>query len=141
MRELLAVICIMLVPGCAPAATNGAGGPGDDRIDLSVDRGQYRAGDTMMITLRNGSPDRIGYNLCPVALERRVNAEWQESPQRLAEVCTLELRILDPGGSDTYQHTVPRGLTPGEYRVRTAVEAPLGDAQIGIASQPFQITN
>jgi hypothetical protein len=136
---MLAIVCVLLQAGCAtPAPGNGAGA---SALVLSVDRGQYRAGDAMVLTLRNGLPHGVGYNLCGAGLERRVGGEWREVQQRLAEVCTMELRTLAPGASDTFRHTVPAGLSAGEYRVRSAVESPLGGSWVGVASAAFTITS
>jgi hypothetical protein len=131
----------LLAAACAlpsPVKMDGAAASANAAM-LSVDRARYRSGDALVLTLRNGLAHAIGYNLCGAALEQRVGTEWRESPHRLAEVCTMELRTLAPGASGTYRHTVPGGASPGEYRVRSAVESPLGGSWTTIHSGTFTI--
>jgi hypothetical protein len=89
------------------------------------------------LTLDNGTSDPIGYNLCTSTLQRHDGNSW--SPVRTDEVCTMELRILEPGRSATFDKTIPSGLSAGEYRYVTSVEDPLGGAQRTIASGSFGV--
>jgi hypothetical protein len=134
-------LLLVLFAGCALPAPPGPASASGNVVTLTVDRTQYRAGNTMVLTLRNGTAQNIGYNLCGAGLDRRVGTEWQQVQPGLAEVCTLELRTLAPGGSATYRHTVPSGLAPGEYRVRSAVESPLGASWVAVHSSVFAIAN
>lgn len=141
MKLRLAMASVVLLAGCTLAPpTNGAGGSAS-AVVLSVDRTQYRSGDTMVLTLRNGQAHAVGYNLCGAGVERRVGGEWREAEPGLAEVCTMELRTLAPGASATYRHTVPSGLEAGEYRVQSAVESPLGGSWFAVHSAAFTITS
>jgi hypothetical protein len=132
---LLSSTCF-LVAACAPHERgNGPGGA----LELGVEPLEVRAGEEVMLTLTNRSGDDVGYNLCPAVLDRREGDEWAERPERPAEVCTMELRVLAPDASSTYRHTVPARLPVGEYRFRVGVEAPLGEGRVEIASHPFQV--
>jgi hypothetical protein len=131
----------MLLAGCALPAPPATANVAANAVVLSLDRAQYRSGDTMVLTLRNGLAHTIGYNLCGAALERREGGEWRQVQPGLAEVCTLELRTLAPGAGATYRHTVPPGLAAGEYRVRSAVESPLGGSWVAVQSAPITITS
>lgn len=121
---------------CAPPEGSPEGG---EAVRLTVEPGEVRAGDEVTLTLVNGTEHHIGYNLCPAVLDRREGSDWVERPERPAEFCTMELRVLEPGGSTTYPHTVPAGLPAGEYRFRVGVEAPLGEGRLEIATPPFRI--
>jgi hypothetical protein len=128
---------LLLGSACAPPAAAPEGQTA--MVELNVDRSQQRAGGEIRLTLTNRSSDLIGYNLCVAALDRLEGEEWVEVPERPAEVCTMELRTLAPGGSDTFPHTLPRTLAPGVYRFRTGVESPLGESQVGLTSGRFEV--
>jgi hypothetical protein len=133
---LLVSLTCLLVAACAPQD------PGDDPggpLELSVEPLEVRAGEEVMLTLANRSSDDVGYNLCPAVLDRREGEEWVERPERPAEVCTMELRILAPDASSTYRHTVPARLPAGEYRFRVGVEMPLGEGRVEVSSHPVQV--
>jgi hypothetical protein len=51
----------------------------------------------------------------------------------------MELRILAPGASADFRHTIPAGVRGGEYRFRVGVEAPLGEDRVEVVSGPFRI--
>lgn len=131
----LAFFCVVL-GACAPHEP--ADGPGGV-AELRVSEDEVLAGGEVMLTLVNRSDRDLGYNLCPAALERRVAGEWVDEPLRPAEICTMELRLLSPGDSAHYRHTVPSALAAGEYRFRTGVEAPLGGGRVEIVSEAFQV--
>lgn len=133
---------LVLLAACAPMppadGADGANG-GTAVAELRVDRASYRPGDPIRVTLVNRSDDSIGYNLCVTALDRRNGATWNDASLPLAEACTMELRTLAPGATADFDHTLPTGITAGDYRVRTAVEAPLGGSRVGVASGAFRI--
>jgi hypothetical protein len=127
---------LLAAGGCSlpPAAGGDPAG-----AELRVDRDPIAPGARFTLSLTNRTPDQVGYNLCVAALDRRVGDDWQPSPHALAEVCTMELRLLEPGAAATFQHTMPAAAPAGEYRIRTAVEAPLGEAQVGVATSAFRV--
>jgi hypothetical protein len=132
---LLSGACFLL-GACAPHEPGD--GPGNG-LELRVEPLEVRAGDEVMLTLVNGSSHDVGYNLCPAALERQEGDDWTERPERPAEVCTMELRVLAPDASSTYRHTIPARLPAGEYRFRVGLEAPLGEGRVEVASHPFRV--
>ncbi|HSJ24724.1 MAG TPA: hypothetical protein VK929_08665 [Longimicrobiales bacterium] len=138
----LAVFFIAAVAGmvaCAPYPADGAGDGAFAELTVTPDR--LRAGDSLELTLTNRSEQQLGYNLCTSAIERRTAAgEWEVHPVPLAEVCTMELRVLDPGASDTFRHNLP-ALQPGTYRFRAGVEWPLGGDRVGVTSTTFDVVS
>jgi hypothetical protein len=128
---------LLLLACAAPDPSRGAGGTPE--VELRVDQAAASPGGEATITLVNHSASEIGYNLCPAVLDRRSGGEWSEEPLRPAEVCTMELRILAPGESAEYRHTIPPGIREGEYRFRVGVEAPLGGDRVEVASGAFRI--
>ena len=93
------------------------------------------SGQRVLLTLRNGSATPIGYNLCSSALQRASGAAWQAI--ETDEVCTMELRTLDPGGTATFEKTLPPDLPAGEYRYMTNIDA--DSKRIVVASNPFRV--
>lgn len=131
----LAAMCVVLV-ACGANARQDAE---DSFAHLAVEPTQSSAGGQVTLTLMNRSEQALGYNLCPVAIERLVGDAWEERSERPAEFCTMELRVLDPGASATYEHTVP-SLPPGTYRFRASVERPLGGEQAAVVSEQFEVS-
>jgi hypothetical protein len=89
------------------------------------------------LALDNGAPHQIGYNLCSSALQRRSGSTWE--PVGTGEICTMELRTLNPGFDATFEKTLPSGLAAGEYRYITNVESPLGTKQTGVVTDSFRV--
>jgi hypothetical protein len=133
----MATVLAVLLSGCASpdSAARPAG-----VAELGVTPAAAGPGDEVMLTLENRSEGELGYNLCPAVLERRENGEWEERPESPAEVCTMELRMLGPGNTSSFRHTLPTGLPAGTYRFRTTVEAPLGVDRVEVVSAPFEVT-
>lgn len=127
---------ILFLVGCAPG--NAPGEP-TGTAELRVDPESVEPGGEVLLTLVNRSDDPMGYNLCVAVLERREGGEWVEWPERPTEVCTMELRILDPEESGSFRHTLPGRVPAGEYRFRTGVEAPLGEDRVEVASEIFRV--
>jgi hypothetical protein len=142
MSKAAATIAVLVGFGaCAPnMAENGPNGGGVvEGLQLQVDRSVASPGGEIRITLTNGSNAQVGYNLCVASLERLMGGEWAAVPESPAEVCTMELRTLAPGGTDRFTHTVPSGLGAGTYRFATRVEAPLGGGMVTVRSGRFEI--
>jgi hypothetical protein len=89
------------------------------------------------LALDNGAPHQIGYNLCSSALQRRSGSTWE--PVGTGEICTMELRTLNPGFDATFEKTLPLNMSAGEYRYITNIESPLGAQQAGVASDSFRL--
>jgi hypothetical protein len=134
MRVFVSVLAAVLtLPACAPVP------PPSPAAAVSgvVLTAEPAGAGTVRLILDNGARDPIGYNLCASTLQRHDGLRW--SPIRTDEVCTMELRILEPGRSATFDKTIPAGLSPGEYRYVTSVEDPLGGAQRTLASGSFGV--
>jgi hypothetical protein len=89
------------------------------------------------LALDNGAPHQIGYNLCSSTLQRRSTSTWE--PVGTGEICTMELRTLNPGADATFEKTLPSNLPGGQYRYITNVESPLGSQQSGVATDSFRL--
>jgi hypothetical protein len=96
-----------------------------------------RSGETVRLTLTNRSDAAVGYNLCSSALLRREGGGWVVVPTDL--VCTMEIRMLRPGASDSFRYPVPSGLTRGEYAWQARVEVPAGGAGRDVVSNPVSL--
>jgi hypothetical protein len=121
-----------------PPAGAGAGIQVAEGVMLTTDRQSYSAGSDVRLELRNGSAAAIGVNVCMSTLERR-NGAWARSTIQPDEICTAELRLLEPGGSASHTFTLPQALTPGEYRFQTDVERMETGQREPITSTPFRV--
>jgi hypothetical protein len=92
-------------------------------------------GDTNRLTLTNGTATPLGYNLCHSILQRRDGGSWTDV--RTDEVCTMELRTLQPGASATIDKRWPSNAGAGEYRYRTRVELPHGGSGTEVVTSTF----
>ena len=116
------------VPDARQSAPATAGG-----VTLSAEA----KGDEVVLTLTNQSAEPVGYNLCSSRLMRRSGETWTNVPTGV--MCTMEIRTLAPGASDTFTHTRPSGLASGQYRYETRVEIPMGGPGDQVASNSFEL--
>jgi hypothetical protein len=120
-----------LNPGVYVLADPGSGASLRPEADAFIPGGGVR------LVLENASSEVLGYNLCTHALERNDGGEW--SALAIPRVCTMELRLLDPGAEADYDATLPEDLTPGEYRFRIAVNFMDSERHRDLASVAFQM--
>lgn len=115
-----------------------------DTVRLSVEDDRYEPGDSVTLTLENGSDHGIGYNLCTSTLQRRQEDTWTAvDGQR--EVCTMELRILPPGERATYETNIPSKLRDGSplpagrYRYVTNIENMDSNTRTSISTAAWKV--
>ena len=96
-----------------------------------------KSGNSVDLTLNNGSASAIGYNLCSSALMRRTGNTWTSVATN--QMCTMELRTLPPGESAHFRHTLPSGIAQGDYRYETGAETPLNGERTGVISNSFSV--
>lgn len=133
MRTTLFATLIVLL-GCNPSmGSEGVIGG----ITLDVEPWTAAPGETMVLTLRNGFPERVGYNLCTSALERERAGGWEAVPSDRA--CTMELRTLGPGEQATYQLELDDDLDAGEYRYRTTVHLMETETRREVTTETFSV--
>ena len=94
-------------------------------------------GAEVRLKLTNQSGQPVGYNLCSSRLMRRSGDSWTNVPTGV--MCTMEIRTLATGASDTFTHTMPSAATAGEYRYETRVEMPMGGSGTQVASNSFEM--
>jgi hypothetical protein len=115
-RTLVALM-IPLLCGCGPTVQTDMT---NSDVVLLVAPVPATAGDSVTLTLENGLAQPIGYNLCTSGLERQDGEDWQPVPSD--RVCTMELRLLEPGERASFTLQLQPELTGGVYRFRTNVE-------------------
>lgn len=133
MRKLVAVMVITL--GACSSSLQSGGSVGN----VSLTAAATAAGDSIVLTLANGSAQPVGYNLCVTAAERRDGETWQNVPAD--RVCTMELRTLNAGDQTTYTTTLPAGAAAGDYRFATRVEIPLNGEQQTVTSNIVRVAS
>lgn len=129
-------IALLLAAACTPPAatvpaTEPVTAPGTSGLRLTAQPG----GDRVTLTLTNGTSSPVGYNLCSSALERRSGGTW--TLVETDEICTMELRTLQPGASATFNKRWPSNAGSGEFRYVTRVESPLSGSGVHVATDPF----
>jgi hypothetical protein len=125
MKNLVMVFTLALFAGCAMSGT--------ESTDVTLSA--VRTGNRVTLMLRNGSATPVGYNLCSSGLQRSSGAAWEAI--ETDEVCTMELRTLERGGSATFEKNLPSDLQPGEYRYVTNIDA--GGTRAVAESNPFRV--
>lgn len=91
-----------------------------DAARFRVEETIYAPGATVSATLVNLSSRPLGFSFCNARLQRRNGSSWQTVDEALM-ICTLELRMLSPGGSATYTRQLPEDLATGVYRLQAFV--------------------
>jgi hypothetical protein len=94
-------------------------------------------GETVRLTLANKSNGPVGYNLCTSAMLRRDGSDWTPLPSEI--FCTMEMRTLSPGASDSFAFPVNPAIEPGDYAWRANVEIPFGGTQRNVISNPVAL--
>lgn len=120
----IALMVLAILAGCAMSG-----------MESGVTLAAARTGDRVMLTLHNGSAAPVGYNLCSSGLQRATGGSWEAI--ETGDVCTMEIRTLDPGASATFEKTLPAGLPSGEYRYATNIDA--GETRTVAISNPFRV--
>ncbi len=120
-----------LNPGVYVLADPGSG------ASLRAEADAFIPGGGVRLVLENASDEVLGYNLCTHALERNDGGEWKVLP--IPRVCTMELRLLNPGAGAGYDATLPEDLSAGDYRFRIAVGFMDSERHRDLASVAFQV--
>jgi len=120
-----------LTPGVYVLADPGSG------ASLRAEADPFIPGGGVRLVLENASGEVLGYNLCTHALERNDGVEWKALP--VSRVCTMELRLLNPGAEAGYDAILPEELSAGEYRFRVAVNFMDTERHRDLASTAFQV--
>lgn len=126
---------MVIAAGCTSAQT----ARDDATVTLRVEPAAVSAGDSLQLMLENGLEEPLGYNLCTSALEWRRGETWQPVPSD--RVCTMELRILEPGQEADFRFAMPElpQLPAGEYRAVTGVEHMTSGGRTEVRSEPFRV--
>ena len=131
----LAVFLALFAVACTPVASSPEPSPQPtSRVFFAAERVSAA---TVRLALDNGSPDPIGYNLCSSELQRRGTSGWTRIDT--GEVCTMELRTLNPGRDATFEKQLPSGLAAGDYRYVTGIESPLGGSRVVLETDAFTV--
>lgn len=144
MRGITGLFLLLLAIACQPTTAPADLDPtrdvsGAERV-LATDRDSYAAGSVAVIRLTNRYDHALGYNLCHSVLERQQGVAWETAPREGDRVCTMELRLLDPGRSVTYEFRLASSLPAGAYRFRTTLENMRTGAREPVVSNAFTVT-
>jgi hypothetical protein len=95
---------------------------------------EVAAGGTVTLMLANGTPEGLGHNLCTSTLLASGGSEV-----RTDNICTMELRVVEPGATATYPYRLPASLRPGTYRLRTSIEYMTSGRRTTLTSNDFSV--
>lgn len=105
MRRLVVVGALVAVAGCAGSAT------------LTTDRGSYRPGERIALTLTNHGRQELGYNLCGSSVERKEGGQWVTAAATDGGTCEAVLLLLHPGARTSAEVRLRDDAPAGEYRI------------------------
>jgi Big-like domain-containing protein len=83
-------------------------------VTLSLDREHAAPGDTLELTIENGTPNRLEYGVA-YRLERRTPDGWRWVNRDAAFI--LILKMIAPGARDREEIQLADDLKPGRYRI------------------------
>lgn len=130
-RTLLLVLAFALaMVGCANPT------PGTGPLAITLQAIPARDG-SIMLNLRNSSGKTVGYNLCTSTLERNRAGVWEATGSE--RVCTLQIRNIAHGQSESYPYVPQPRLAPGEYRAITLIDVAGRQRGHQVTSESFRI--
>lgn len=129
------LLLLTLLCACGPS---GSEEDHSGNVGLAVEPEIAQPGDSVVLLLRNGSGEAIGYNLCTSRLERREDGEWQRLPPD--RVCTMELRTLPPGEEARFPLALPADLDPGSYRYLAMIARLEARSRDTVATERFEVS-
>jgi hypothetical protein len=108
---------------------------------LDTDLRSYPMGTRISVRLVNRTGRPVRYNLCRSSLERlNTEGDWRQARETLADTCTVELRTLGPGQIAQFAFDATALRQPGEYRIRTGLEAIVDGSRLDVVSNRFMLT-
>ena len=110
--------------------------PGKGPLAITLQAVPARDG-SITLDLRNSSGKTVGYNLCASTLERNRGGAWEATGSE--RVCTLQIRNIAHGQSESYSYVPQPRLVPGEYRVTTLIDVAGRERGHKVASEPFTV--
>jgi oligopeptidase B len=115
-----------------------AGIAGESSVTFSTQFPSYGPGAEVVLRLHNATAGDLGYNLCNSGLQRLEGGEWTSVPED--RVCTMELRVMQPGLDATYTLRLPPALPAGQYRYVTTVEHMQSGERPSVHTNTFAVT-
>ena len=131
--------CAIVALACRPRPPRASA---SDSVVLRTDKAEYRAGETMTLTLENRGGSSYTFNPCTRTLERQDGSTWTALPDE-GRMCTMEAWMLDAHGTKSGPTELPASITPGRYRVLvrlTQERADSSGAPVIATSDPITIS-
>ena len=149
MRSPLAVLTLAVALACQSAAQSDRDSASEKQVAdtgvvmLTLDKTAYAPGATAIMTIMSQRSDTLGYNPCSNrSVERETPTGWVVHPEP-NRMCTMELRLLKPGETQTAQTDVPADVTAGTYRIvlrlRPEPSDSIAGSEVTAASAPFRV--
>ena len=146
MHRVLALLCFGSFVGCG--GLSGLWGS-DPLPELTADRPAYSPGDTVAVSLYNGTTSRVEHNLCFGQIERSTADGWRPSracpryesvePDGTCFVqCSAVAYVTAQGGAYRYAFRLPLSFPNGTYRYAAEVEVREGRRDT-VRTSPFEV--
>ena len=114
MRTAAQLLFVLALGGCSVPTESRPHGP----FNITTDHASYAPSYVVTVDIANVSRSEATYNLCPVAIQRRVSGAWQTVVSYpVGGFCTAEARLLQAGASIETHVGVPYDLPDGTYRI------------------------
>lgn len=125
-------LCTLLAAALAACSPSGA-------VTLTPDKASYPPGGTVWLTLENGWPFPLGFNLCASQLRTE---DGGTRPPAGDEACPLSQTELSAGRKASASKTLPTDLPAGRYVYVTDVEPQLSGepSRVSVPSAVFEVT-
>lgn len=117
------------------SSTSGGG------VTLTLDRTSYAKNAMVTLRIASQSRDTLGYNPCANrVVERQDGSQWvaYAEPERM---CTMELRLLIPGETQTATTDLPGNVQAGTHRIVLTLQpqTSAGGAAVRAVSPDFRV--
>ena len=122
--------------GGATAPGSASGG-----VTLTLDRASYARDATVTMRLASQSRDTLGYNPCANRVVERQDGDRWEAYAELERMCTMELRLLMPGETQTATTDLPGNVRAGTHRIVLTLQpqSSAGGAAVRAISPTFRV--
>ena len=133
---LLLASCSAMPGGCDPMYLL------TDEPVYTAEQISFETGRGIRLQLTNRTSETLWYNLCTASLQEKTDKGWVPVEAGWLppdHACTLELRSLPPGESDTFEGPLRDDLQVGTYRFEDQIGVGEEDLTTPIYSDAFEL--
>jgi hypothetical protein len=136
---VLLTILLLGVAGCSGGLVTDPG----KRVDVTLPKDAYVAGDTVVATIRNVSDVTLTYpyGFCKTTLQRQQQGGQWTTVSAPPGGCPFAVGILEPGGTVPHRYVLAVDVKPGVYRLTMPSPVPKGTTvpEPDVTTPPFSV--